>query len=141
MTIRFVLENVKRPALDYPLLKKVINRIVSDFKFVATDITFIFCDDNYLLDLNVRFLAHNYFTDILTFNYNIDKNLSGDIFISIDRVHDNAKSFNCTFDEEICRVIFHGILHLAGLDDHDEMDIIRMREMEDKYLAIYRELV
>ena len=138
MTIKFIQENVNRPLLNYSLIKKVINTIITDSNFVKPDITYIFCSDSFLLDLNVRFLSHDYFTDIITFNYNNGNSVSGDIFISVERVFENAGLFNCTFEEEILRVIFHGVLHLVGFDDHEEHEKIRMREMEDKYLDIYR---
>ncbi len=113
------------------------------FRFVAQsevrvlgDINVIFCSDNYILDVNMRYLQHDYFTDIITFDYCEGKVLSGDLFISIDSVRDNASFYGAEFEEELNRVMVHGILHLIGYDDHTPGEQKQMREKENYYLAL-----
>lgn len=103
--------------------------------FVLADIAIVFCSDEYLLEINRKFLKHNYFTDIITFDYSEGKRLSGDLMISIDSVRDNASHYSTTFEQELRRVMIHGILHLAGYDDHSEEEKKIMRAKEDHYLC------
>ncbi len=100
------------------------------------DISIIFCSDNYILDVNIRYLHHDYFTDVITFDYCEGDKLSGDLFISIDSVRENAIEFGTEFDEELHRVIVHGLLHLIGYDDHTPEDRKVMRAKEDYYLSL-----
>lgn len=104
------------------------------------DISIIFCSDNYILDVNMKYLQHDYFTDIITFDYCEGEKLSGDLFISIDSVRENAAFYHTKFEDELNRVIVHGVLHLIGYDDHSEEDIAVMRSKENYYLSL-RELV
>ena len=104
------------------------------------DISVIFCSDNYILDINIKYLGHDYFTDIITFDYCEGKTLSGDLFISIDSVRENASFYGVDFDDELNRVIVHGLLHLIGYDDHTEEDIATMRAKENYYLGILSSL-
>ena len=104
------------------------------------DISIIFCSDNYILDVNQRYLQHDYFTDIITFDYCEGDRLSGDLFISVDSVRENAVEYGTEFSEELYRVIVHGVLHLIGYDDHNDEDIAMMRKKENYYLSL-RELV
>ena len=94
-------------------------------------ISIIFCSDNYILDVNQKYLQHDYFTDIITFDYCEGNTVSGELYISVDTVEANAQEYNETFRNEMHRVIIHGILHLLGYDDHSEEDIAQMREQED----------
>ncbi len=100
------------------------------------DISIIFCSDNYILDVNLRYLQHDYFTDIITFDYCEGDRLSGDLFISVDSVRENSKEFGTDFDEELHRVIVHGLLHLIGYDDHTEEEQKVMRSKENYYLGL-----
>lgn len=100
------------------------------------DISYVFCDDDYLLKINQEYLDHDYYTDIITFDYSEGDIISGDIFISIDRVKDNAKSFQVSFIDELHRVIIHGILHLCGYMDKSEIEAQTMRNMEDNSLNL-----
>lgn len=111
-------------------------------KFVAEsetkrlgDIAVIFCSDHYILDVNMKYLQHDYFTDIITFDYCEGNVLSGDLFISIDSVRENAAFYGSEFADELNRVIVHGLLHLIGYDDHSEEDIAQMRAKENYYLS------
>lgn len=105
------------------------------------DINIIFCSDPYILDVNQRFLQHTYYTDIITFDYCEGDILSGDLFISIDTVRDNSLFYHTDFNEELNRVIVHGILHLVGYDDHSESDIAIIRSKEDQYLLLRTSLL
>ena len=104
------------------------------------DISIIFCSDNYILDVNQQYLQHDYFTDIITFDYCEGDRISGDLFISVDSVRENSIEYNTDFADELNRVIVHGVLHLIGYDDHCDEDITVMRKKEDYYLSL-RELV
>lgn len=99
------------------------------------NVNIIFCSDNYILDVNMQYLQHDYFTDIITFDYCEGKVLSGDLFISVDSVRENAAFYGTEFKDELNRVIVHGLLHLIGYDDHSEDDIKVMRSKEDYYLS------
>jgi rRNA maturation RNase YbeY len=105
------------------------------------DISIIFCSDNYILDVNMRYLQHDYFTDIITFDYCEGNVLSGDLFISIDSVRENAIFYGAEFEDELNRVIVHGLLHLIGYDDHTDEEKRIMREKEDYYLSLRKSLI
>jgi len=102
------------------------------------ELNYIFCDDDYLLKLNVEFLEHDTLTDIISFDYTLGKLISGDIFISIERVIENAKNFSQSFDNELYRVIIHGVLHYMGYKDKSEDAKIKMRAEEDKCLELFK---
>jgi rRNA maturation RNase YbeY len=104
------------------------------------DVSVIFCSDNYILDVNLKYLQHDFFTDIITFDYCEGDTLSGDLFISVDSVRENAAFYGVEFADELNRVIVHGILHLIGYDDHTEKEKKEMRAKENYYLSL-RELV
>ena len=104
-------------------------------------VNIIFCSDNYILDINQKYLQHDYFTDIITFDYCEGKTLSVDLFISVDTVRENAIFYGTEFDDELNRVIVHGLLHLIGYDDHSEEDQKTMRSKEDYYLAQREKLI
>jgi len=113
------------------------NVIISESKKEG-DINYIFCDDEYLHRINVEYLDHDTLTDIISFDYSVGNELHGDIFVSVERVADNAKDFNVSFDEELKRVLVHGILHYAGYKDKSEEDELKMRQKEDEKLLIYK---
>lgn len=100
------------------------------------DINIIFCSDSYLLEVNKKYLNHDYYTDIITFDYCEGNILSGDLFISVDTVRDNAVFYKTDFETELNRVMVHGVLHLIGYDDHNDGDVRIMRSKEDFYLAL-----
>lgn len=104
------------------------------------DITIIFCSDNYILDINRKYLGHDYFTDIITFDYCSGNVLSGDLFISVDSVKENSVEYGTEFEDELNRVIVHGILHLIGYDDHTDEDVKVMREKENYYLDLRKHI-
>ena len=103
-------------------------------------LSIIFCSDNYILDINIKYLQHDYFTDIITFDYCEVNLVSGDLFISIDSVRENALHYNVKFEDELDRVMVHGLLHLIGYDDHTPEETALMRQKEDYYISIKRSL-
>lgn len=123
-----------------PSIRKWIDKVLLDFNATAASINFIFCTDEHLLDINQKYLNHDYYTDIITFPYQqYPQPLEAEIYISIDRVKENARHLGVAFHDELLRVIIHGVLHLLGFDDHSTEDIARMREMEDQCLQLYKE--
>ncbi len=120
------------------VLKKFILSIFKKEKKVLEALNIIFCDDEYLLGLNRQFLHHDFFTDILSFPLSrANQPLIAEIYISVDRVYENAQTAGSSFKEELHRVIFHGVLHFCGYRDKSKADITTMRSMEEKYLNIY----
>lgn len=101
------------------------------------EVNYIFCSDEYLLKINKEYLEHDYFTDIITFDYCEGNQISGDIFISIDRVRENAREYDVGFNNELVRVIFHGLLHLVGYNDKHNDEVELMRQKEDFYLDYF----
>ena len=123
--------------VDSDKIRIWIEDVIKKEKKTVGDITYIFCDDDYLLERNKEFLDHNTLTDIITFNYCIDDNISSDIMISIDRVKENSTTFENSFNEELKRVMIHGILHLIGYNDKSDKEKELMREKENYYLNMF----
>jgi rRNA maturation RNase YbeY len=122
------------PGLPIDSLVNTLPMLVKTEGYDLGEITIIFCTDEELLELNRQHLSHDYFTDIITFNYNDGKMLSGDLFVSTDRILDNAKQLEVPFIEELHRVCYHGVLHLVGYNDKTDADCLLMREKENYYL-------
>lgn len=110
--------------------------VVSENK-TYSELSFIFCNDDYLHKINLEYLNHDTFTDIITFDYSMGNELAGDIFISTERVIENSKEFNVTFTNELQRVLAHGILHLCGYKDKTDEDSIVMREKENQKISLF----
>ncbi len=121
-------------------IKSWVNFIVKAEGKTAGDITYIFCNDEYLGGMNEKYLKHDTLTDIITFDYSEKEKLSGDIFISIERVKENAGIYTTTFDAELGRVMAHGVLHLVGYKDKTPEDKKMMRSKEDFYLSSFPNL-
>lgn len=114
-----------------------ISRVILSENKKEGDINYIFCDDEYILEINKQYLDHDYYTDIISFDYSVGNELNGDIFVSIERVKENATDFNAPFDEELKRVIIHGILHYCGYKDKSEEDEALMRSKEDEKTKMF----
>ena len=112
------------------------NVILSENKKVG-DINYIFCDDDHLLQVNKDFLNHDYYTDVITFDYVKGKTISADIFVSLPRILDNSSTLSNAFNSELLRVLAHGVLHLCGYKDKTDEEISEMRQKEDYYLSIF----
>lgn len=129
--IEICFEDVEIPGLDPEFFSLWLSKVCNNHNKKLGDITLIFCSDNYLLDINKTHLNHDYYTDIITFDYTEDDVVSGDLFISKDRVLDNSKTFNVDFNTELNRVVVHGVLHLCGYGDKSDEEERKMRELED----------
>lgn len=132
--IKYFSENVKEPVFKRRLISKWVKDEITKNFYQVGEISIIFTNDENILSINKKYLNHNYFTDIITFNYNEGKLINGDIFISVDTVAQNAKIYNVSYQIELFRVIIHGILHLIGYDDQTNEQQRIMTEMEDSAL-------
>ena len=135
--IKFYYQDTNFKISNSDTLTRWISLVIKAESHKEGHIDYIFCSDNYLHLLNVKFLNHNTFTDIISFDNSIDKTLNGEIYISTERVIDNAKTFNVSFKNEMLRVIIHGILHFCGYGDKSDEEIKTMRAKEDFYIAQY----
>ncbi|MEY4486482.1 MAG: rRNA maturation RNase YbeY [Bacteroidota bacterium] len=115
-------------------LKEAVKNLAIREGKVLKDLSLVFTDDEYLLEVNKQYLNHDYFTDVITFDYSSFPEVSGDVMISLDRVKDNAQSLNQSYELEFYRVVFHGVLHLCGYKDKTDADIKVMRAKEDFYI-------
>lgn len=122
--------------LEVQSIVNILKRIVSDYGFSLGDIVLIFGDDDWLIEYNRSFLDHDYYTDIITFDYSTADTISGDLLISIDRVVENANNLNVSRETELCRVCIHGVLHLVGLKDASVEEKNFMRSKENEYLSL-----
>ena len=116
-----------------------ISKVITSENKIEGEINYIFCDDEYLLEINQQYLNHDTLTDIISFDYSIGNEISGDIFISVERVKENAEVFKVSFDEEIKRVMAHGILHYCGYKDKTETDEKMMRTKEEEKIKLFHE--
>lgn len=117
-------------------LKEWINKTAEQREKKIGNISYIFCSDDELLQINNQYLKHDYYTDVITFDYSEEAVLNGDIFISIDRVRDNAEQIGVSFEEELYRVMIHGVLHLSGVNDKTEQQAKQMRKAEEDSLKL-----
>lgn len=140
MSIQYLVEGVKKPNLQYRLVSKWLKLIIEKFSLKVGDITYIFCSDDYLLEINTKYLNHNYYTDIITFDYCSANIVSGDLFISVDRILENSVIFGNEISNEFLRVIVHGVLHLLGYKDSDESEKIIMRNAENEFIIVFEKL-
>ena len=133
--VSYFTEDVRFPFSQKRFTSKWLKFVAQHEGRILGDISVIFCSDPYILDVNKKYLQHDYYTDIITFDYCEGDVLSGDLFISVDSVRENASFYGTDFENELNRVIVHGVLHLIGYDDHTEEDIAVMRSKEDFYLS------
>lgn len=123
------------PALDERKVTRWIRSVAADYNFAVGNINYIFCSDERELEVNRQFLGHDYYTDVITFDYTSGKTLNGDIFISLETVRSNAEMVGVSFDAELLRIIIHGVLHLTGQGDKTPETKAQMTEKEEKALA------
>jgi rRNA maturation RNase YbeY len=122
--------------LDLNLVDALIRDVLNDYSKNLDCINFIFCSDDYLLDINRKYLNHDYYTDVVTFDYDVNS-VSSDVFISIDRVSDNGETLSIPFKMELLRVMIHAALHLCGMDDKTDKEAGEMRLKENYYVQVY----
>lgn len=134
--IRFFCEEIKFNLKDKLKVKRWIKNIIIHQEKKLGDVNIIFCSDEHLLGINKEHLNHDYYTDIITFNYNTDT-INGDLFISVDRVFENADKENVPRETETLRVIIHGVLHLLGFNDKTKKEKVVIREKENESLKLY----
>jgi rRNA maturation RNase YbeY len=139
--IRYFQKDISFELQSKLIIKKWIKTVIEQNGKRCRDINVIFCSDPSILEINIQFLGHDYYTDIITFDYCEGKNISGELYISIDTVKANAEEYEQEFQTELHRVIIHGILHLLGWDDHCDEDIAQMRAAEDSALALLAEMM
>ena len=138
MAIRFFFQEAHITLAERNKLKSFIEILFKKEKKNLSSLNYVFCLDKYLLDINRRFLQHDYYTDIITFDLSDQPNrIMGEVYISVDRVRDNAKKIHTSIKEELHRVIFHGALHLCGYNDKTIQDKKTMTSTENKYLEMY----
>ena len=133
--IRFTSQDIDMPVLDERRISRWIRAVAADYGFSVGNINYIFCSDERELEVNREFLGHDYYTDVITFDYSTPSTLNGDIFISLDTVRSNAEWVGTSFDNELLRILIHGVLHLTGQGDKTPETKAQMTAKEEKALA------
>ena len=132
---QFLCDQVPMPVFDRVRAERWIRAVAADYGFAVGDITYIFCSDDRILEVNRQFLQHDYYTDVITFDYSTPDRLSGDIFISLDTVRSNAEQVGASFLQELHRILIHGILHLTGQGDKTPETKAQMTAKENLALS------
>ena len=140
MSIRVFYDEIDFRLKGWKKVKNIIEKVISDEKRISGDLIFILTNDRFIKDLNAKFLKHNYYTDVISFNYGNGKKVEGEIYISIDSVKVNAVNYKVSYNMELLRVIIHGVLHLCGHEDKSKKGRILMRRKEDFWMKVYKEL-
>lgn len=137
MSIRIASQNIDFELPQVEKVKKWVSQVVQLRGKRVGNISYLFCDDEHLLGVNQQFLNHDTYTDIITFDYVVADLISGDIMISVDRVGENAEKFGVPFEQELHRVVIHGVLHLLGQGDKSDAEAVEMRRQEEEALALW----
>jgi probable rRNA maturation factor len=135
LSIRIFYDETDFRFKDWNRTVKIIKEVIGKEQKISGDLNFIITNDKNLKEINIEFLEHDYNTDVISFNYNEGKLINGEVYISIERVMDNALNYNVSLNEELLRVIIHGVLHLVGYDDSTEEERTEMRKMEDFWIG------
>lgn len=138
--ISFQTKDIKMPDLDFKKIEIWLNQIAANFNKIIGNLNYLFCDDTEILSVNKKFLQHDYFTDIITFDYSRKNKVGGDIFISVETVKSNSEKFGEPYQKELLRVIAHGLLHLCGINDKSPEERAVMEFHENKALSIWNNL-
>ena len=136
MAIAFYAEDIKLPAIKKKAVSNWVKEVAAKYGKKVGDISYIFCSDEKILEVNRQYLQHDYYTDIITFDYSEEDTISGDLFISLDTVRTNAEQFGQDYERELYRVIIHGILHLCGIDDKGPGEREVMEAAENRALEM-----
>ena len=133
--ISFIADSIEMPALDERKVTRWVKAVAAEYGFGVGNINYIFCSDERELEVNRQFLGHDYYTDVITFDYSTASTLNGDIFISLDTVKSNAEMVGVRFEDELLRILIHGVLHLTGQGDKTPETKAQMTEKEEKALS------
>ena len=136
MEISYITQNVEMPAIDAEKVKSWIEKVAREHGKRVGALTYVFCDDEYILGVNRQYLQHDYYTDIITFDYSTSRRVSGDMVISLDTVRSNSELFGRDYNEELLRVVIHGVLHLCGINDKGPGEREIMEQHENEALAM-----
>lgn len=140
MAIIYCVEGVNKPKLRFRVISNWLKQVILKFGCITGDLTYIFCGDEYLKEINSKYLDHDYYTDIVTFDYRDGNLVSGDMFISVNRVVENAEIFKSDINDEFLRVMVHGLLHLLDFKDGSVEEKQIMREKENQCIFMYKEI-
>ena len=134
MAITFQADKINFPKIRKGDIKNWIKRVAASYGKTIGEVNYLFCTDDKILEVNTQYLSHDFYTDIITFDYSEGDKISGDIIISLETVRTNSQKYSTDFTEELHRVIIHGILHMCGIDDKSETASLKMRKAENQAL-------
>jgi len=141
LTVRIFYDDLNFRLNNWKRVRSIIEEVISNEGKVSGDLNFIITTDNVLREINVRFLEHDYFTDVITFKYNENLVINGEVYISLDTVRLNSKNYEVSLQNEMLRVVIHGVLHLCGYDDGSDKEKANMRLLEDKWMKLFNERI
>jgi probable rRNA maturation factor len=139
LSIRIFYDEINFRVKSWKRIKKIIEKVIVGENKTSGDLNFIVTNDENLRKINIRFLEHDYNTDVITFNYNSGDLINGEVYVSIETIRYNADNYNVSLEDEVFRVLIHGVLHLLGYDDKTSEQRKEMREGEDKWLNLYKD--